>query len=1044
MANPDGGSFLKVKAGVQDFKRDLFVHETGSRNTEESRLKRIIKRKPENKNPGRVEFNEKLVDNYGTFLNHYLSNLIRAEAKNPGFLNNIPSHLPDNDLMTLLTDEVKDSKGEIKKHLNGAIERKINETKIKAFLEKPEGWMITTQVLEHQTALMQMALGMYHSIRPGATRQELPEYFKGLPMNFDRGLGNKLIEERVGKLLGGRAADVYDRYRHGLPGFALPLDPIHIPRQEINVPGGGQIIIPEVNNWADLNHFYLQVGIMGPLAVGTATVGAATFGAAGFLAGGPLGAGIGALIGGGLGAITPYGMEGIMHSFRGGLRLDANQCMDAYNALAGNDQEKAYLREVLGIDMDDFRVQGGRLVRAREVGGSRPLEDIEKDIRENIATRIDFYTKGLGLGKDKYDAMPEQFLFDHPQNLMAEPTGTHMQKMLLDYFRGDAGGIKDTVGRSTWSPLFDRNHLDTEGNLKRFMAARVKVIGKMVDQYVDNYLDRGGTAQEGSDTAITKKLLDKKLADRKEGGEVYKKRAEVFTKRKESLEKDKDLLAKEKEPLTPYELAVKGLQEARREARDKYGVDNVADITIRINDKQKELVDPKIAGSYAKKKIELERKRDKEINGLDAKLPVTLIGKLREQEVYRRLAVINKRYDELQVKLKEDIADEVGKETAQLRELREKIQTNQEKLEERQPEVIKAKDQLNSLRNEFNVIAGVVGGIDAQLTAAGIAVVGLTENDLRTQPTYELLRRINQAHTVLPGVGWAETDNNKPEIRSRLIKAVVEARARGVEAANPAYASRLPHFQDITNTALWNLSENELLKLTDSEITTELTRRKTQVPPIPALEFLTVPTTDEVKLAIEEAQNRLSVRMEAIGQQEKETARLIGIQNEEIGKIDLSGEIRQIEAISALRGRRESIYDNSNKIRLELNRFTDTTLVGAGDLTYTQQERDAGLSKGYYEFIDLLFNYRENPQKNRGEYFNDIMRSFPPNAFPVLLNNYLDLNLNLAGATPQQAMVAVLTGVRVESDAGRMSWSRLRRGMRDMIKNGEDYIMGMD
>jgi hypothetical protein len=150
--------------------------------------------------------------------------------------------------------------------------------------------------------------------------------------------------------------------------------------------------------------------------------------------------------------------------------------------------------------------------------------------------------------------------------------------------------------------------------------------------------------------------------------------------------------------------------------------------------------------------------------------------------------------------------------------------------------------------------------------------------------------------------------------------------------------------------------------------------------------------------AVDVAQNRFRVRFAITQEMGEDLGRLVTRQQRRIEGVNFREDLDRITPIVDMAKRQGDIFRDSPDILREIDRFTDVNPIAPTDQNFTQAERDLGASSGYYEFINLLFNYRQKEytgNMNREAYFRRIQTVLNPDRLAVLLNG--SLNLGIAG-----------------------------------------------
>ncbi len=258
-----------------------------------------------------VTMKERTVNQYKTYLANYMKNL---QEFSEGLGRNIldrPGHEHEKLLLQLLGDE-------------DPAER---ERKIAAFLESPEGWMLTTMVIEHQAALKLYALGLYAATEEINPEPSVPEKEK---IYTGHGIGK------------GREIWI-DKIRPQLKKAALGGATV--------VAGGG-------------------IGILTSLRTGNLDWGASS---------------AAAIIG------TTAGMKGLIDAMRKGEVIDLKQSKDALLTMKGDPNTVLYMRKMYGIDLDDFEVTHGKIKLRSGILSSTRIDGLKKEAIQALYTRWNFY-----------------------------------------------------------------------------------------------------------------------------------------------------------------------------------------------------------------------------------------------------------------------------------------------------------------------------------------------------------------------------------------------------------------------------------------------------------------------------------------------------------------------------------------------------------------------------------------------------------------------------------------------------------------------------
>src|SRR3989344_3233628 len=890
-----------------------------------------------------VSLDEHIKEEYRIFLKDHAEGLLRLYNNHQEILQSEP-HRHDEELFNMFTSERRNADGTIKKI--------IDEQKIEGFLKKPEGWMVTTQLLEHQTAMQLFALGLHAAANPQGERNALGGKVT-IPLGIDQGILNRLGREVVEGLRLNEFAATFG----GRRGEARILGLIRAP-------------------WADNLRRWHVAGITG---------GASALGIAGTAMLGPE-----AMIGAG---IAPWAFQWLQASIGTGVQVDMRQCSAAFQAIRTNPTEVEYVKEVFGVDMRDFVDLGYNqigLAPHRAVGGNletyTDVNNLRNNAVGNIITRMEFYTK-IGVPLEKLDALPEQFLYLYTNQ--QEQTGTEWQRRIQEVFLPNAGGIRDINGNNIETapgvpnPAFDANNLDFAGNISRYMDARRQIMVGMVRDMIQE--ERSAAASlDQSKQAITQMITER----RSEG--YRQRRTERLGQERTRLEAYRNILDGQTGAFTIYNQTITELNEERtnlatelsRTFAGAFGGDVDAALTsarsILSTPGTTITINGNVIASTRQRFTDLDAWRSTEIADIKNHRPAHLDPTDDEYPVWvqsERERILSD-YQNQKADIQADV-NIINQQIENLEGFRTRVTVAERRLEnneEGQPSRILIQ-QLEGWERDR-----------AQITGWGTPANVLDNAFLASGDIDAIMARINTANAATPANGWPEARNNDPAYRTRVFQAVLESRAQVAEAADTTRAARLPDYVIITNPAVWNISQNELRHMTPADLTAALTARA------PALGGIPIPNPAQIENAIREAQNRIQVRLGAITEQTRITDEAIENRRFQIEGVNFDDEIRQLETALTLLNRQQDIIAG-RPTRENRATFTDRTVM-AGDTTYSQSERDVGSVRGYYEFMNLLFNYRERgvvEGVDRDEYFRRISQVLPPARLGQLLNEALGL-----------------------------------------------------
>jgi len=841
--------------------------------------------------PKNAEFSAALKREYSDFLDNYITGLLKLkEVTDPAtgkslydsVLNN-PNHFADRQLVELLTSEKKNARGV-------GYDKGVDEAKVKRFLSTAEGKILTTQLLERNTALRLFAIGLSAAATPEARRDNL-----GQPGVYRTGVNEGAI----------RDFEVY--LRENLPG----------------TPGQRQA--------------------MARLSVGLGIAGRIAFGPGGYVLGGVPAAVYGA-------------QRGIEYLRREGMVFRMEQSVGAFKAINGNPVEKAFVREVFGIDTDDFMVTPAGTIELKlgRIPESLNIKDQQFKVLQNLYRRREFYT-ALGVPQDRLDALPEQFLYrvSTTSPLEGEKTGAWWEDRVMKAFKPNEGGVRDAAGRRRRNPNFNAGliGLDDKGNILRFLEARNSVLGEDMQRFLELELAKG-------DGVNTVEVLENKI---KELGkpEGLAERKSAFTKKIEGLTSDKGLLDKDKATTDSYKTALEALQKARVDLdKEIAGISIVGAATATdLADALRILntlntpggnvqVGARSIDSISRRTRDMLARRSTRLGSIAIPPGSALSAKEVREEV---MAEFQSEADEIQAD-----RDFVQKIRDSLTTLESDRKTKQEALSETN-EMVKSVSKIDSFSKDFQTITAL----------------GINENDLRTLNFEQILAQINAA-----AGGWPVEQNSRADLRTRTLHAMLEAKARHT---NPAFAPATPGspteaFELLNNPAGLNISENRLRTLSRGEIRSLVGAGPTDVQ-----------IDNAIRIANERFTGRAKVLSDRIDEMTEE------IKREEARKEEVKAdkELEFLKTTVKLLKKRAEMSDFPGNIATKPATFVDAGPVLATDRTYTGEEKAVAQPKGYYEMLDLFFGYKNS--LTRAKDFEVYARVIPADRIARVLNETLEM-----------------------------------------------------
>lgn len=265
-----------------------------------------------------------------------------------------------------------------------------------------------------------------------------------------------------------------------------------------------------------------------------------------------------------------------------------------------------------------------------------------------------------------------------------------------------------------------------------------------------------------------------------------------------------------------------------------------------------------------------------------------------------------------------------------LRGARDTILRAQEELEDRDSEQRGSVERvMEGMQRDRVAVEG--WGANPAIIARGPAL-DLSTNALATVEFAQLQERINEAYrrSQLPppvaGIGWPPADNNNQRNHEILVRAMVEARAVGLE---PRIAAPTADFA-LAMGAPYNFAELDFVALSDQEIAAIIVARGAG-PLTPA----------RIQAIRQEAQARLTARQRALPEVIEQIENRERELTEESTRIDREGVLPpELEVIEKASGRIDAIIEEITGMpREELIEALDPANVGVGRAGYFAGEQ---------------------------------------------------------------------------------------------------------
>ncbi|QQG40744.1 MAG: hypothetical protein HYV37_00225 [Candidatus Levyibacteriota bacterium] len=947
--------------------------------------------------PGKIEGKSVYISpeteaKYTNFLMDYLPHVYTALQRNPSLRDN-PLFQLDIPLVEALTT---DGKADLKK--------------IDEFFDDAKGWILATEVITRFASQAKRVSGLVSEISPQGRRTATTE---GLRVRMgDARFLNKLWRDRI------------------VPGFM---------KIRAN---------PVLQVFAGYN-------ISGVLGIGAA---------AGFGAPPEVVIGGAAAIAGaeGLGMVG----AGAVRSFKNsGTEIVLSTNIGVFNNIKNNPAEKAYVQALLGVDIDHLEEDPAMPGRLRQIPEMTPVtnrdaDDIRDEALRLIYARRDFF-KDIGISAKRADTLPEETIWRNTVVTEGfERVATVWEEEMIKAFKPDSGGVLDKWKRNEEDPDFCRdttiigsspdyvNNLDTAGNIERFNRARQEVMMRITMEHV-------GQTLNGQAINRTKTALKGKIKAIEDGGDKEKRKAEL-TKQKAELQREKDRLTPQQSKIDAYKEKAAVVNTGDRDFKREFRSDVAAGRDI-------EGTITRIDGEIDAYEITIRDRKDNNDANINAAItveigklpPVALTGNPKEDQPMQRRR--EERETSIGREIRKNYEEQTTLLTAQLNSRQtqvERLLTLQQQDQEYRQNVRANDDELLADAKEDLGIMEAAYKAYSKFTAAPPAGWNISEVILLSQNPQELMVTLNgfYAKDLAAGVaavnrrGWPVDQNNVASNRERVIFAIAEIKARRLEAEDPQTSVRGPDYTQVTG---WTITEDQLRILSENALNSLINDRWAATGGTEG--WQPADNTDPANItrlrnAVAESRNRLLVRYIAVvAEKTADFDAQIKALDEASLEIDAETTEEQLKPFrltAALLDRQAEVFTKSSEIKTETAKYIDLARIGAADTTYSQAERGANQPKGYYEIMDVLFDFQKRESGDRGAYFQEISNFIPPQKLAELLNYAFDLGLVSGG--PAAARVNInnaLNQLRAGIDSNDISYSGLYAGFRNIINRlGEEAI----
>ncbi len=622
----------------------------------------------------------------------------------------------------------------------------------------------------------------------------------------------------------------------------------------------------------------------------------------------------------------------------------------------------------------------------------------------------------------------------------------------------ESGAIRDpnttpTIGNNDFTSAtsadisrltYNVDNLDSEGNTRRYMEARKRVMSKMVDSFVqDEQVRQEKKKEEADNKAFSQELqeasksIDQKLETLTEDGPAVKDR-------EAELDAEKKKLEERKKEVDDKLVAFKGsgesqekLQEVMETLTDEYS------LVVGQNQTVEAAIDAKITTLLEN----LQGTQQNQANSLTYRLSA-----LRTTYSDETVAEINRMFNALPQNMQRntnalnDIVINAKKAveikySTQIQELEGEIKSTQEQikgLRENKQKYREAQKNIQSaLREQVQQAQVNIDAMHQEVTK--LTTNGITEVDLNTLSIEEL---VNRAEGLVDQAGIRIYQNRDQALQS-VIQAKSEAQLRLVEISNGLYTvDQVKAYSEISGKGMTDIDTK-----TVDEILNEAYQNwgwnPTQDPAIEqqdrahinnAIQYaLLKKNTPEMKTgryksALELENKYIETRLKTLETKRQEVKTGVNKEAERLRAYKAA-----IPNIQGMSDRQGDIFAEAREEYMQnLDVYTSTVIVQQGDTKYTPAEQATGYPEGYFKTLDLIFKYQALP--NRDEVFKHLKEILPPDKLATMLQQHLIEQVS-RGPTGQGSNTLERKLQYIKNKRNDLSPSHYRRAFKGIIND---------
>lgn len=732
---------------------------------------------------------------------------------------------------------------------------------------------------------------------------------------------------------------------------------------------------------------------------------------------------VGAVIGGVSGAGIATGAYEMVRGLRPGTTIKLEEAIEELNRLKSNPDEARYLKEMYKIDVNSFDTTTGKITPLPD----RDLQHVSRlkeEAEQHLKARRDFYID-LGVPKKRIDMFPEEFLYKYDKRRGPEQIDSLMQAKIFKKLERDI--------------VYNDPNATPAKKQERMRKARAAVMSELTAELIKD---------ERSAESVTKSrpVTELKLKQTEYSGEAIKnKKNAEYIKKSSDLSTERDKLNKKLELFTGDEDGNEGIDSLIKSLKATADKLNQPPYNLGITQNSSRI---EVAGKAAALRAAIE----KTIND-SSSTPPGLNDQLREQESNRsndiRSDVLTQQAairatlgpkDSISPKMQDQILDAaqkaadvkykgkieelkkkiegLNKSITDLQELENAFRTVSEKLAEEESKIKSSADkELVATTKAYDKLRVLPGGVTATITDA------MLEGDsvdkiitLATAPPYSIPNG---------------TPDEQASLRKLIIQAKTEYKAREKEKLEPSPTVNIDAFNVITASPR-PITPDDLLSRSDAELVYILEHDSAYSGIFHGV-IGPVDTRGSLSRAKEEAlkrlRNRYRISLEEAVKDKDDQIEELKEKMEKVGNFEAEQALIDSAVSFTDDGRQESIFKGAERvIKEDSSKFLSQQLYRLPDdesiLSESERSLIATAPKGYYEFMNLLFDYRSKSDRN--EYFKKISTALPPEKLALLLSSSLDL-------TPTKNINSALLGMRNKVKSSHLSGSDMRHAFGNII-----------